>query len=601
MKKLILTAMLALTVVTMSMAAPALPWTFTVRQADGTQLTLRQYGDEYHHWTATQDGVLVVNSRRGCYVARIADDGTLVPTPVLAHEPDRRGTTEQAAIRQQAARHALFVRRGEQQAMSRRAPAIASSGRYLPHEGSPRVLVILAAYQDVPFTVNQPVKAFDQYLNGDTQQDLGNQNRQNIVSVRGYFDASSHGRFTPQFDIVGPVTLPDSMAYYGKNENMSALCRDAVALVRDSVDFRRYDNDGDGRAELVYIIFAGYGENQGGPSEAMWAKTSTLNMTVDSTIVTRFCCGSELFHPHPNYKNFINGIGVFSHEFSHAMGLPDIYATSSTGYINNQTMERWDIMDQGIYNNNGFAPAPYLAWEQDIMGWTEVQTLAEDARGITVLPLTEEGGQAYKIQNPENDRDCIYMENVQQRGLNYKAAGHGLLVYHVAYPNSTVNMGDSPNNKAGRPAVSVVPADSLLIAIWQRDSYPQYGGTYTLEQYTESFLGDPFPGTGGVTVLTDSMRLPNYQFYTTDGTAPVGCSLRDISEDAATGAVTFSYFSGNVSSGIRTVRPSDLADHRAVYDLQGRRVRSSASIFDRQAAALPKGIYISNGKTIVIR
>lgn len=39
-------------------AAPALRGSFTVRQPDGTFLTIEQFGDEHHHWTSTSDGAL---------------------------------------------------------------------------------------------------------------------------------------------------------------------------------------------------------------------------------------------------------------------------------------------------------------------------------------------------------------------------------------------------------------------------------------------------------------------------------------------------------------------------------------------------------------
>ena len=93
--------------------------------------------------------------------------------------------------------------------------SLIGEGSYLQHSGSPRVLTILAAYQDLDFTVNNPVQAFEQYLNGDVQEDLGNHNQLNIASVRQYFEICSHGQFSPQFDVVGPVTLPQKMAFYG--------------------------------------------------------------------------------------------------------------------------------------------------------------------------------------------------------------------------------------------------------------------------------------------------------------------------------------------------------------------------------------------------
>lgn len=56
-------------------AAPALRGSFTVKQADGTMLTIEQFGDEYHHWTATTDGPLydlmgrkILHPKKGLYI-----------------------------------------------------------------------------------------------------------------------------------------------------------------------------------------------------------------------------------------------------------------------------------------------------------------------------------------------------------------------------------------------------------------------------------------------------------------------------------------------------------------------------------------------------
>ncbi|MFX7845242.1 immune inhibitor A domain-containing protein, partial [Acinetobacter baumannii] len=53
----------------------------------------------------------------------------------------------------------------------------------------------------------------------------------------------------------------------------------------------------------------------------------------------------------------INGIGLFVHEFSHCLGLPDFYASRLTSIYDNQGMEDWSVMDNGTYNMNGYVPA----------------------------------------------------------------------------------------------------------------------------------------------------------------------------------------------------------------------------------------------------
>lgn len=474
-------------------------------------------------------------------------------------------------------------------------PAMIGVGSYLQHTGSPRILTILAAFQDVGFTVNDPVKAFDQYLNGNKQEDLGNMNHMNVASVRQYFNTCSYGNFTPQFDVVGPLTLPQNMAYYGGKNNkgsddrFSDFCRDALELAKDIVsDWSIYDNDKDDRIELVCVIFAGYGQNQGGADSSIWAKASYQNIKVNDTQrISRFNCCPELFHP--QYPDYINGTGVFIHEFSHCMGLPDLYATTSTAYVNNQGMETFSIMDYGLYNRNGFAPCPYNAWEQEVMGWTKIEELkptADSQQQVSdLLPLIE-GGKAYKLVNADNDRDYIVMENIQKRGLNTYSAAHGLLVYHVDYPYNTVNMTDAPNSNPGHPGVAVVPANGTLISSYLRGS----GKKYTNEEWKESLSSSVFPGPENVTALTSQMQLPNYCFWNSSKAKETNYMLNSISENEGTGTVSFIVASDNPSSidAVRWLKPDD---SHVVYDLQGRRIQG----------CLKAGIYIVDGKKIYVK
>ena len=467
--------------------------------------------------------------------------------------------------------------------------AVIGNNYYLQHSGSPRVLTILAAFQDLGFTVNNPVQAFEQYLSGDEQEDLGNHNQLNVASVRQYFETCSQGQFTPQFDIVGPVTLPQNMAYYGgkksdgSDDKFTEFCQDAMNQAKDLVsDWSVYDNDGDGRIELVCVIFAGFGQNQGGADSTIWAKASVKNLKVNDQLrITRFNCCSELFYP--QLPDYINGTGVFIHEFSHCMGLPDLYATTSKAFVNNQGMETYSIMDYGLYNYNGFAPAAYTAWELEVLGWTEIEDIgdltADDGCHIDELFPLIEGGKAYKLQNGDNDREYIVMENIQQRGLNKRAFGHGLLVYHVDYPYTKVNMTDSPNNNPGHPAVAVVPAGGLLISNYL------LGNQYTRDEWKASLAAAVFPGTQEVTSLDDEMQLPNYCFYDGETKKSVGCMLCNITEDTESGTVSFTV-APNETSGIHETRWNHDDVQGPVYDLQGRRV---------QGITKP-GIYIIQGR-----
>ena len=592
MKRPFFSLLLTLIAATAMWAAPALRGAFTVTQADGTLLTIEQFGDEYYHWTETADGTLVVPTRQGYFVAVINEKGELTASDVLAHEAQLRDSKEQQLVNQQATRRALFHQQGQRAQAERRTMSISIKSKYLPHDGSPRILTILAAYQDLDFTVNEPKLAFDQYLNGDEIVDLGNMNTLQLCSVRQYFNTCSNGLFTPQFDVVGPVKLPQDMEYYGGKEaggsddKFYQLCKDAYQAVKDSVDdWSLYDNDNDGNVELVCIIYAGYGQNQGGENSTIWAKASRQNIAIDNNMrITFFNCSSELFNPTKNeshdYSWYINGTGAFIHEMSHCMGLPDLYQTNGT-YADNQGMESWSIMDYGLYNRNGFAPSSYNAWEREVMGWDIMEPISAPTQ-VNLLKPWEDGGMAYKIVNDSNDNEYIVIENIQKQGLNKYARGHGLLVYHVAYPYSEINMTDHPNNTVGHPAVAVVPASGLLINI----NLTKNGGPYTLSEWTASMASAPFPGESAVNELTLQQKLPNYVFYSGDS---LNVELHNITESEE--GISFDFVEAP-TVGIHNVK-TDVpnASTHFYYDLQGRRVTGLKS----------KGIYLHQGKKIVIR
>lgn len=610
----LLLAMGLLLATTASQASRVLPFPMEVLQADGTTLTVTMHGDEQFHWMSLSDGTIVVNTGKGFYVAELGEDGTLTPTDQLAHEPALRNDTERQLILRQAPRRSAFLNAGTEQgaARARKIPIGNPSTPYFPHTGSPKALVILAEFVDLPFSVADPKASFDMFLNGDTQSDLGRGEHRNVSSVKKYFEAMSFGQFSPQFDVVGPVTLDKNMAYYGgtcptngNDEDLNALFKDVCDKADALVDFSKYDADGDGKVDLCYVIYAGYGQSNGAPANTLWPKSGTLSkddLKYDGVQMKRVGINNELNLTEEYWTEQsegagreilpqINGIGLFCHEFSHTMGLPDMYPTEKAAQIDNQEMEFWDVMDGAEYLSYGYSPAPYTAWERETMGWLNIEPLAETQQGITLEPL-DNGGKAYKIVNPDQSNGLEYMvlENVQQTGYGRGLLGHGLLVYHVNYSHASVNQDDYPNNTAGRPGMAIVPADGLLIS-----GYRMQAGYYTKAEYQSSHAGDPFPGTSGITSLSDDSDLPNFKFFktTTEKGGKVGRSLANIAEDTDAKTVSFDFI-GDTPSGIVAPCTGEDTKARDIYSVDGRRMGSDAT-------KLPKGVYVIGKKKVIVK
>lgn len=600
MKQIILFLMALCFSASTAYAAKANQTPFAVRQADGSTLMVVLHGDESYSWYTTLDGVMLSHVNQSFFISSINQQGLLLPTRQLAHEAQQRSAAEQRLVKAQAPLKPLFLKEASHRLSKARATV---TSKYFPHKGKPTALVILAQFTDTVFHMADPKASFEQFLNGGTPSDLGCGEARNYSSVKQYFSDMSNGQFVPNFKVVGPVTLPNSLKYYGADNgesrdiNYTQFVTDACAEAAKipSFDDPALDSDNDGTIDLVSIIYAGFGQNNGAMTDALWAKMSFRNVgefngkNVNLNMIVHELNANEkqlkTVNPASNGSFSvpqIAGVGVFCHEFSHTLGLPDLYATVASANLNNQCMEYWSLMDGGEYVHNSYYPTAYTAWEREVMGWQTPQLLNAD--GTYTLKTYANGGEAYKLQNSASDTDYLLFENIQKQGWNQYLSGHGLLVYRIHANPTTLSATRPLNNVAGQPGVTVVPADGLLLNYATLTS-----GTSNekLSIYRRAMAGDPFPGTSNVCTLMASQNLPNYLWRTEPSAIEAG--LLNIDEDVDAGTVSFR-FCTNVATGIGGVEaPATQELNAPIYTLDGRFVGT-------QLSRLPKGIYLVNGK-----
>ena len=568
-----------------------------VRQADGSVITVILRGDEHINWYTTLDGVLLVQGTdNNYYIGKVEKSGNLIATQQLAHEALTRSQAERNLIaKQDKEKFFAYVNKIAEESENAydnspltRGPIVDSGYGgvpYFPHTGSPKALVILAEFQDTTFTIQDTKKVFTNYLmNEDHFSDTRYGQNQNYKGVRGYFKDCSYGQFTPFFDVVGPIKLPRKHAIYGAgNDRMDLLLADACAAVDDLVDFAKYDANNDGIVDLVYIIYAGHSANyHDNKVSNIWPKSGTITISnkFDGKSIRRYGVSNELNGSDKTSKNNkkINGIGLFCHEFSHTLGLPDIYAYHTDAENqDDQGMEFWDLMDGGTGVRGGRVPASYLAWEREVMGWMNIDELKKDS-SIENLKSIDNGGKAYKIVNPNNSNEYIVLQSMQKgawnQGWGDGTYGKGLLAYRVSYPYNKVNVFDFPNNVKGKPRVIPIPADGKILAA------ANAGGS--LNTYIQQLNGDPYPYNG-----IDKIN----EFTMYDGTI-LKRSIYDIVENDVERQVSFK-FKNNEPTAIQSLSivERSTSDNR-IYTLDGRYVGTDASI-------LPHGIYIQNNKKFV--
>ena len=443
-----------------------------IRLADGRVVTATLQGDELQSYFVLDDGRPVVRQADGTY---------------RTETPEGLRTLRRSTLQQRAAQL------GGQTPDQRRAARLPrrNARRAAAMEGEKKGLVLLVNFTDNRFAAGNTAAFYQRYFNETGFNDGGM-----TGSVHDYFLDQSYGRLSVNFDVVGPITLSQNMAYYGgptsgDSDNMSHILEmvaEACQKADAQVNFADYDWDGDGEVDQVYLVYAGYGEASGGGVNTIWPhEYGLMNRAVqlDGVWVNTYACSNEL-----NTDNTTTGIGTACHEFSHCLGLMDHYDTSSQG---NPTPAAWDLMASGSYNNNQCTPVGYTAYERWMSGWLEPTELSE-LTTITGMKPIDQSPEAYILYN-DNNRDEFYiLENRQSGKWTRYPGGHGLLIMHVDY-DARYFAYNMVNTEADHLRMQVVAADGSVGGIYESDTWP---GTADKSRLTDDtnpraavFAGDP--------------------------------------------------------------------------------------------------------------
>ena len=567
-------------------AVPADPTPAQVTQPDGSKLTVVLHGDEFFNYLTTSDGYTVVKNPAGYYTYACLEGSNLLASECIAR--DERSAADQAFL-------SGLPKGLTSKAMKERGSKLKNHRnellRGIGHGGHMdyskfRGLIILINYTDRNFndyvpSNYTPVDFYEEMINGHDYKGFtlpAGTKVECMGSVRDYYYDNSFQQFDPHFDILGPVDVPFACtdAHQFKCDSIFFA---ALEALDPEVDFSQYDTDGDGTADMVFFLVAGFGSDYSDNNrDYLWPhmKDFAESPVLDGVNFSLYACSTNMTGAEGDFISMgsIAGIGTICHEFSHCLGLPDFYDTDNdgSGGVNHAYPLTWSIMASGFKNNNGRNPAGYSLFERYALGFAQ-PTLIEGEGTITVTAL-EEDNMGYRL-NTANKNEYFLIENRQRIKWDKNLPGPGMLVWRV---------------------------DSTNADVWENNLVNANPGHNYYELLRANFNGmndsprDPFPGTSNVTSITNASQ-PNMRAW--DGKLSHYAFVNIAQADSV---ITFDVIIDNSKSSIEdfermpvaaTLNERGVAGVYANWDFYNCAVVDTAQVSEGHVVAMKNGSYFN--------
>ncbi len=315
------------------------------------------------------------------------------------------------------------------------------------------------------------------------------------VSMRNFYIEESSNRYAVNGDVTDWVQVPYNAAAYGRNYCGGIVCAQTWVFVNHSIDawynaqiaagktadeinaylaqfdvWDRYDIDGDGNfnepdgyIDHFQSVHAGEGEETGGGAQgtdAIWSHRWYAYYSANGPDGvgpsgyggvkignTNYWIGDYTIEPENG------GVGVFTHEFGHDLGLPDLYDTSgNTGGAENSTAF-WTLYSSGSYGSTGnpadgigSKPIPMSAYEKIYLGWSNYTSVSYGAKASVKLgPASTNTKQAQQLVVFLPDKQVDFPVGDPYSGDYFYFSGSGndldnTMTRDVTLPDGTVSL-----------------------------------------------------------------------------------------------------------------------------------------------------------------
>jgi immune inhibitor A len=285
-------------------------------------------------------------------------------------------------------------------------------GQYveLEREGTGQIWTVLGQFADLDHnTLPEPDRAVDNTsiwvadFNRAYYLDMLFDAEPGANSMLNFYLEQSSGRYGVAGDVTDWVTVPGNLVDYDDNPDSQVwdFLQDSIdgwyagqvaagktpAQINaylaqfDVWDRYDYDDDGDvdepdGYIDTFQSVHAGLGEEEGGAPETIWSHSWYAHYELEGSAGPAFnqlggiqIGDSDYWVGKYTIQPEDGGVGVFTHEYGHDLGLPDLYdyyGENGTGF--------WTLMSSGSWIDEGKdtignKPSHMGAWEKFQLGW----------------------------------------------------------------------------------------------------------------------------------------------------------------------------------------------------------------------------------------
>lgn len=363
-------------------------------------------------------------------------------------------------------------------------------------------------------------------------------------SVRDYFIASSAGLFKPTFDIY-PITLSNNFSSY---QSDASFILPALDLLVERNDFKSRADKYESTIPFM-ILHPLFKDDAEKSCDDFFNHAFSLRYSAnkiyskngyrfnDYAFVAQKAKGKS---SSTNSKD-VDMLGSYVHEFSHVMGLKDLYSADENGYATVGPLP-YDVMSLGCYNGNGNYPPVFSAFERETMGWLK-PTEIEDNDGIYELKNIS-GMQVYAVSNPNHPNEFYLIEyrpavgydsKIEKSSYSGQQGKNGVFIWYFDF-DETVFASNNPNKDVNHQRAEVRAVLNKSQEYFSNFSFVNKGGVANVD----GIFNIVFDGNDRVCFTTKRSRTLN--------------KCPDIaSSSSATSSSSLSESSSSVSSSSKTV------------------------------------------------